>query len=96
MRLACWIVVAVAPLLLAAGPDDRAAAIGSKVGNQVERLADKLQATPPSEHDAGTGTECRWITQVMTHQGVEHTRRVRVCQQASWWSRWMQRANQGE
>lgn len=93
MRLACLIILAVSPCLLAATDIER----------KVEQLADQHHAAvgnSPDDAAAGASDEsssdCRWVTQVLTHQGINHTRRVRVCMERSWWSDWIARAKRAK
>ena len=84
MRSASWIIVATAPLLIAAG-DFKAGDIEKKV----ERLADQHDAELTAHPSGEDKSDCRWVTQTVVYQGVAHTRRVKTCEHPSWWSRWL-------
>ena len=42
--------------------------------------------------DQPTASDCRMVTQTVTHQGIAHTRKVKVCQPTSKWEAWLGRA----
>ena len=90
MRRAWWMIIVIAPLLAGAGRGDPSPTIEK----QVQRLADQHNelAAPAEAEDGETGTDCRWLTQTVTHQGATHTRRVRTCQSRSWWSSWLEKS----
>ena len=39
-------------------------------------------------------SRCHWVSQSIAHQGVTHTRNVRMCQKNSWWADWLRKARQ--
>ena len=83
------IAVAAALIALAAVSTD-ADALGRRKNKKIRRSHPQAIALAAINQPAAS--DCRVVTQTVSHQGVEHTRKARVCQPPSKWADWLARA----
>lgn len=90
MHRARLVAIGVALAALTTTPADAAGGETSgRLVRWVERMADRYVMAPSERKDDRV---CRWATQSMSYQGVNHTRRVRVCERQSWWDELVRKA----
>ena len=85
--LALAVVCALAGELATAGP-----AAAADPSDKIVRLVDSMAEVHVADPAEDPEKVCQWATQVVTYQGVSHTRRVRVCEHRTWWEEMVAKA----